>query len=240
MMKVQIGLIGAMQKEIAPYLEWMDCVREERIGPHRLWLGEAFGLSVAVGCCGIGKVNAAMGTQAMLLGCHPGMVLHAGVGGGLMEGLRIGDAVIAKACVQYDVDTTAMGDPLGMISTIDRIDLPCDPQIAGKLLEAARLVLPEASHAILGRVATGDRFLDAGEVKRQIVLDFGAQLCDQESGAVAQVCFVNGVRCGVVRTVSDASDGDHSAEYEQFSDGAAVTAAGVVWKFLEKFGAQFA
>lgn len=240
MQKVQIGLIGAMQKEIAPYLEWMDRVHEEWIGPHRLWLGEAFGLTVAVGCCGIGKVNASMGTQAMLLGCHPGIILHAGVGGGLVDGLRVGDAVVAKDCVQYDVDTTAIGDPLGMISTIDRIELPCDPRISGKLLDAAHEVLPVVSRAVLGRVATGDRFLNDGEIKRRIVRDFDACLCDQESCAVAQVCFVNGVPCGVVRTVSDASDGDHQAEYQQFSDGAAMTAAGIIWKFLEKFGAQFA
>ena len=238
--KVQIGLIGAMQMEIAPYLEWMDCVREEQIGPHRIWFGEAFGLSVAVCCCGIGKVNAAMSTQAMLLGCQPQIVLHAGVGGGLMEGLCVGDAVIAKDCVQYDVDTTALGDPLGMISTINRIELPCDPRISGTLLAAAREVLPKISHAVLGRVATGDRFLNDGENKRRIVRDFDACLCDQESCAVAQVCFVNGVPCGVVRMVSDASNGAHQAEYQQFADGAAKTAAGIIWKFLEKFGTQFA
>ena len=240
MREVQIGLIGAMQKEIAPYLEWMDGTEEVRVGPHRFWLGEAFGLSVAVGCCGIGKVNAAMGTQAMLLGCRPGMVLHAGVGGALVDGLRVGDAVVACDCVQYDVDTTAIGDPLGMISTIDRIELPCDPLISGTLLTAAREVLPEVNRAVLGRIATGDRFLGAGEVKRQIVRDFGAQLCDQESCAVAQVCFVNGVPCGVVRMVSDATDGNHQAEYEQFSDCAAATAAGIIWKFLENSSAHFA
>ena len=240
MREVQIGLIGAMQKEIAPYLDWMDSVHREQIGPHQLWLGEAFGLSMAVGCCGIGKVNAAMGTQALLLGVRPGIVLHAGVGGGLVEGLRVGDAVVARDCVQYDVDTTAMGDPLGMISTIDRIELPCDLRIAEGLLASAEETLPAGRRCVLGRVATGDRFLNDGEVKRRIVRDLGAYLCDQESCAVAQVCFVNGVPCGVVRTVSDASDGAHQSEYEQFSDGAALAAAEIIWKFLEKFGAQFA
>ena len=133
-----------------------------------------------------------------------------------------------------------MGGPLGRISTIDRIELPCDPRVAEKLLTAAREVLPEGNRAVLGRVATGDRFLDAGEVKRQIVRDFGAQLCDQESCAVAQVCFVNGVPCGVVRAVSDATDSDHQAEYEQFSDSAAATAAGIIWKYLENSGTHFA
>ena len=52
--------------------------------------------------------------------------------------------------------------------------------------------------------------------------------------------FVNGVPCSVVRMVSDASNGAHQAEYQQFADGAAKTAAGIIWKFLEKFGAQFA
>lgn len=235
-----MGVIGAMPAEVAPFLDKMDAVREDHVGALRFWLGEAAGVPLVVGCCGVGKVNAAMGAQAMIQKYAPSMILHVGVGGGLRRELNILDVVIAEDCVEYDVDTTALGDPLGMISTIDRISLPCDAEISGALLDAAAKSMPEGSKAILGRVATGDRFLTRGAEKQGIVRDFGAWLCDQESGAIAQVCYVNKVPCGVVRAVSDASDGAHDAEFERYSGRAASVAAGVVWKFLENFRERFA
>lgn len=236
----RIGLIGAMPVEVAPFLERMRPRREERIGPFRFWLGEGAGVPLAVGCCGVGKVNAALGAQAMIQGFCPTAILHAGVGGGLQEGLNICDAVVAKDCVQYDVDTTALGDPLGMISTVERVDLPCDGRIAEALLDAAGESMPRGRKVMLGRIATGDRFLTSAAEKKRIVRDFGACLCDQESGAIAQACYVGGVPCGVVRAVSDASDGAHQEEFKQYSGQAASVAADVVWKFLEKFGKRFA
>lgn len=238
--KRRIGLIGAMPSEVAPFLDRMSAKREDQIGPFRFWLGEMEDFALTVGCCGVGKVNAAMGAQAMIQGYAPSMVLHAGVGGGLVNELGICDAVVARDCVQYDVDTTALGDPLGMVSTVERIDLPCDAQIAEALLDASRESMPEGRKAVLGRVATGDRFLTHASEKQAIVRDFGAWLCDQESCAIAQVCYVNGVPCGVVRAVSDASDGAHHEEFKQYFGQAASVAAGIVWKFLEKFGQQFA
>ena len=60
--------------------------------------------------------------------------------------------------------------------------------------------------------------------------------CDQESAAIAQVCFVHNVPCGVVRAVSDATDGAHGDEFKVYAPRAAEIAAGIVWRFLEKFG----
>lgn len=235
MSEVQIGLIGAMDMEIAPYLQWMSDVREEHAGAYRFWLGEAFGLSIAVCRCGIGKVNAAMGAQAMLQRFAPRFVLHTGVCGSLTSTLSIGDVLVAEDCVQYDVDTTATGDPIGMVSTLDRVEFPCDARANAAILDAADPRL----HVRTGRASTGDRFLTRAEDKRWIVETFGALTCDQESCAIAQVCFVHGVPCAVIRAVSDATDQAHGDEYETFAPRAATVAASVAWKFLEKSGTQF-
>ena len=118
MQERRIALVGAMPMEVEPYLTRIGDARREECGPFVFHLGTACGVPVAVLCCGIGKVNAAMAVQALIGRLAPGLVLHSGVGGSLTAGLGLLDALIARDCVQYDVDTTALGDPPGMISTI--------------------------------------------------------------------------------------------------------------------------
>lgn len=228
----RIAWVGAMQMEIAPFLEWMGPSVRESAGPHEFVLGKASGIEMVVLRCGVGKVNAAMAVQALIDRYAPDCVIHTGVGGALSAELSVGDVVIARDCVQYDVDTTALGDPLGFVSTVERVDFPCDAALADGLARACRS-LGAPVRARMGRVATGDRFLTDADQKRAIASTFGALSCDQESCAVAQVCWTHAVPFAVVRAISDASDGEHAAEYGQFAPRAARIAASVGWKFLE-------
>ncbi len=68
-----------------------------------------------------GKVNAAVCAQTMILNYAPESVINTGVAGSLSNTLDIGDVVVADYVVQGDVDTTALGDPPGFISTVDII-----------------------------------------------------------------------------------------------------------------------
>ena len=157
-----VALVGAMPMEVAPYLQRMQDVRCEDLGPFAFHCGTAFGVPVVAMQCGVGKVNAAMAAQALIERCAPALVLHTGVGGSLTGALGLLDALIARDCVQYDVDTTALGDPPGMISTIERVSLPCDAGVAAGLLDAAAAC---GIRALPGRAATGDRFLTAAAEK---------------------------------------------------------------------------
>ena len=65
---------------------------------------------------GIGKVNAAMSAQFVIDRHRPDWIVNAGVAGSFLD-LPIGTVVLAKGFVQHDVDTTAMGDPIGISST---------------------------------------------------------------------------------------------------------------------------
>lgn len=231
MQEKRIALVGAMPMEVAPYIDRLRDVRRERRGPFEFYFGTAFGAPAAAMCCGVGKVNAAMATQALIDRFAPTLALHSGVGGSLTGALGLLDALVARDCVQYDVDTTALGDPPGMISTVERVSLPCDAAVAEGLLAAAGKA---GVRARAGRVATGDRFLSSAAEKRVVAEAFGALTCDQESAAFAQVCLVNGVPCGVVRAVSDATDGAHGDEFRRYAPRAAEAAAAIVWRFLEE------
>ena len=60
----------------------------------------------------------------MILRYRPRLVINTGVAGGMGKGIKIGDIVVADAVVQHDMDTSAMGDPKGLIPGIDRIQIP--------------------------------------------------------------------------------------------------------------------
>ena len=161
-----------------------------------------------------------------------------GEDGALVKGLDVGDIVVAGDCVQYDVDTTALGDPPGFVSTVRKITFPCDRDAVRGILAAADRMRRKGRRVIEGRVATGDRFLTRAEEKQEIVREFGAFLCDQESCAIAQVCHVHGTPCAVIRAVSDASDGQHASEYENHAPLAAKNAAELAWKYLENLNGK--
>lgn len=105
-------------------------------------------------CCagGVSKVNAAMAAEILCLKYGVDMIVNAGVAGCLTE-LPTGSLVVAEDFVQHDVDTSAIGDPVGLVSTVNRVSFPTwKPERCVELLAAL------GRKAALGRVATGDWF----------------------------------------------------------------------------------
>jgi adenosylhomocysteine nucleosidase len=111
------------------------------------------------------------------------------------------------------MDTSPIGDPVGLVSGINRIWFETD--------ESAREVLMKSGKELglsvkLGSIATGDRFVATNDVKKYIVDTFGASVCEMEGGAIAQVAFVNKTPFVVVRAISDSADGEASMDYPTF------------------------
>ena len=132
-----IGIIGAMDAEVNLLTEQMEEIREEKIGFARFYVGKMFGKECVVGRCGVGKVHAAMCAQSMILHYAPEVIVNIGVAGALVDELKIGDIVVAKAAVQHDMDTTPVGDPMGLISGINIVYIPTDDAVTEKLMQAA-------------------------------------------------------------------------------------------------------
>ena len=83
-------------------------------------------------CGGVGKVNAAMCAQILCRHYRADLILNSGVAGCLTD-LPIGALVLAEDFVQHDVDTTAVGDPIGLVSTVNTVTFPTwDPSAAGR------------------------------------------------------------------------------------------------------------
>ena len=151
-----------------------------------------------IACCGgVGKVNAAMAPQLLITLYRPDVILNAGVAG-CFEEVPIGTLVLAEGFVQHDVDTTGVGDPVGLVSTVKQITFPTSDFAAAKAA-MDKVGLPYRT----GLVATGDWFAVPCQRTQWLADTFHPLLCEMEGCAVAQVCMRNGVKCMAIKSVSD-------------------------------------
>ncbi len=230
-MNDMIGIIGAMSVEVEALKGAMTDKTLERISGIDFVRGMLCGKEVVVAQCGIGKVFAAMAAQTMILRFGVDAVINTGVAGTLTDKLGIADVAISTACVQHDMDTSAIGDPVGLISGINVIELPADRAL-GECV--ARIAGELGINSLLGVIASGDQFVSSAEQKRYITDNFGAIACEMEGAAIAQVCYVNGVRYVVIRAISDSADGSAHMDYGEFVKLAAENSAGLLEALLKK------
>ncbi len=220
-----IGIIGAMAAEVEALLAAMQEKKVEEFSGLAFHSGTLEGVACVVAECGPGKVNAAVCAQTMVLRYSPRLVINVGVAGGVGPQVHIGDLVVAAACVQYDFDTTAMGDPLGTLfirhasgENEDILLLPCCEEAAGLLLEEARSIYGGAH---FGVICTGDVFVADAEKNQFLQEKFEAHAVEMEGGAIAQVCYMNSVPCAVLRAISDCANDDSPMDFPAFTKMAA-------------------
>ena len=226
-----IGILCAMEREIEELLENTQVEEKRRLCGYEFVVGTLRGRQVVLCKCGVGKVNAAVCTQTMVLTWQLRLIINSGVAGALKEPFEVGDVCVATDLVQYDVDTSALGDAPGFVSTVNKTSFRCAEWAVDGLLQAGRGL--EGVRVLPGRIATGDRFVEDPETKNRIVRLFDAAAVEMEGGAIAQVCYINGVDCAVIRAISDASNGRHAAEYQESMPLAAHVSACIVMRFLE-------
>ena len=224
-----VGIICAMKKEADGIISAMEDVRNESVSGIDFNIGRIGKRSCVVAVCGIGKVFAALCAQTMILKYDPCLIINSGVAGGLSPELKICDIAIATALVQHDMDTSALGDPKGLISGINIIELPCDEGNASLLKKCAE---NEGIHVVSGIIASGDRFISEDSDKAFIRDTFGAVACEMEGAAVGQVCYVNAVPCCVMRAISDGGDDNAKMDYPTFAKIAAEQAVKVILNYL--------
>lgn len=226
-----VGIIGAMHIEVETIKSLMENKSSETVSGVEYVKGTLHGKEIVIAVCGIGKVAAAMCTQTMILKYAPDCVINTGVGGSLSTKLAIGDIAVAESLVQHDMDTSALGDPIGLISGINIVNIPADEKVVSILEKGIETL--ENIKAVKGVIASGDQFIASGEKKKFLTENFNAIVCEMEGASIAQVCYTNGVPFGVVRAVSDCADGSSHMEYKEFLPIAAANAAKLIEYFVQ-------
>lgn len=206
-----IGLAYAMDTELASLLAQAGERPLETVNGVSFYEIEP-GIIACAG--GIGKVNAAMAAQLFLDRYRPDWVLNAGVAGSFRD-LPVGTIVVADGFLQHDVDTSAIGDPVGFVSTVNTLRFPTVSEPLCRCLDALQVPY------LTGTVATGDAFMVKGERADWIARTFDPMLCEMEGGAIAQVCLRNGVHFSALKSVSDRLCSENSPQ-EYFNFGEAM------------------
>lgn len=231
-MKVDIGIIGAMSEEVEGLIAKLSDTVSEEVGMLKFYTGELLGKRVAIAKCGVGKVFAAICAEAMIIKYSPSLIINTGVGGALAVGIHTSDTVIADRLCQYDMDTSPLGDPKGLISGINKIYFDADARAVEILKKSAEKL---SLRFKVGTVASGDKFVADRTDKERIVSEFGAIACEMEGAAIAHTAFVNGTPFAVVRAISDSADGDATMDYPTFLPIAAKNSTALTLELVSNY-----
>lgn len=197
---MKIGLIIAMDSE---YRKFCDLLGGDsgRLGDNEIVLSR----------CGIGKVNAAVGTMRLMDEHCPDCIISSGVAGGIDRSLDVMDIVVADETAYHDVwcgDGNEKGQVQGLPPRFKSDERLCVAALNGC-----------GSNVKHGLTCTGDQFITSKEALAKIKADFPEALAvDMESAAIAQVCYLRKVPFMSLRIVSDTPGAtpDHFAQYMDF------------------------
>ena len=214
---MKIGIIVAMEKELH---QLQSLFSEDQ---------------VIVRQCGIGKVNAALGTAQLIAEHRPDVIISSGCAGGNGDEVQVRDVVVSAELCYHDVycgtaidGSTQYGQVQGMPARY-----AADPM----LLDMARQLRAKAPDVGIheGLIVTGDWFVDSKEKMRQIVSHFPeAKAVDMESAAIAQTCYKLGVPFISYRVISDIPLRDTNAsQYHDFWNQVADTSFLTTRHFVE-------
>lgn len=224
---MKLGIIGAMDVEVAALKEIMNDRTERTIAGSVYCEGILEGLPAVVVQCGVGKVNAALCVQALCDCFGVTHVVNTGVAGSLNADLDIGDFVISTDAMYHDFDCHVLNSnyPVGQVPGMSVRAFPADEHLKALALAAAESVC--SGHAHLGRVASGDQFVCQKELKERIISDTGAMCTEMEGAAIAHGACRNGIPFVIIRAISDKADDSAQMDYPTFEAMAAKRCAQV-------------
>ena len=225
------GIVAAMQQELSAVLARLPDEQRQRVAGRDFWVGHWHGHEVVAVLSRVGKVAAATTAAALIERFGVDRIVFTGTAGGLAEGVRLGDLVVADAFMQHDMDASPLC-PRWELPGYGRADVACDPALSTLLLQAAQDFLlvtsqenqPDsaaAAQAHHGLVVSGDRFIataQASNTLRRELQEAGHTVLavEMEGAAVAQVCADYQVPFAAMRTISDRADDDAHVDFTRF------------------------
>lgn len=210
-----IGIIGAMEEEVAALKEDMDIQETVEQASMVFCKGKLCGKDVVVVRSGIGKVNAGICAQILVDRFRADMLINTGIAGSLDARIDIGDMVISTDALHHDMDATIFGDAIGQIPRMDTLAFPADEELVQKAAKANEKANPDI-RTFTGKVASGDQFISSREAKEKIVENFHPLCVEMEGAGIAQAAYLNKVSYVIIRAISDKADNSATLDYPTF------------------------
>ena len=214
-----IGIIGAMEVEVAILKEKMEDVRIIKKASMDFYEGILAGKKVVIVRSGIGKVNAGICAQILADVFSVDAIINTGIAGSLNKNINIGDIVLSTDVVQHDMDATGFGYRKGQIPQMSVFFFNADDNLRRLAAEVCKEVNPDIQ-VFEGRIASGDQFVCDQDVKNRIVSEFSAYATEMEGAAIGQAAYLNEIPFLVVRAISDKADGSAQMDYSEFEKAA--------------------
>lgn len=207
---MKIGIISAVENEIAPFLAALDENRVSVKAGLEIHEGTLAGTEAAVLCCGVCKVNAALAAQVLIDSYAVDTIINAGTAGGMDERLRIFDTAVCDEVVYHDVDPAMLQNYHPHLASVY---FRSDENLLKASRRAAEKLGREGS-VYWGRMATGESFI-TDEGRPEINARFAPLSVDMETAAIAHVCHLNAMPFIAVRSITDTADHSGFGSFEE-------------------------
>lgn len=193
-----IGAIIAMQSEADILLEQMNVEKMATICGKPVHIGTAFGKQLVLVVCGVGKVNAAIGTQLAISEFKVNKLLNFGVAGGLNSDTKLCEVYQISKAVQFDFDLTQLnGTKMGTLDEYSENYLH---------LNKLNLPFPEKN------LGTSDRFNDSKADYELLTKELNADIRDMEGAAIVQTALCSNCPVYSVKAISDVAGSGSTTE----------------------------
>ncbi len=212
---MKIGIIGAMESEVAQLKAVMENVEIKNLSRMEFYEGQLLGKDVVVVRSGVGKVNAACCTEVLAAVFKVDCIINTGIAGSLNAKIDIGDIVLCTDALQHDMEAVAFGYAPGVIPQMKCSTFVADEKMRALAKSLCRSECPDINvHE--GRVVTGDQFIASREKKDFLVSEFSGMCCEMEGAAIAHAAYLNDLPFLIIRAISDKADDSAHVDYPTF------------------------
>ncbi|HEV7669959.1 MAG TPA: 5'-methylthioadenosine/adenosylhomocysteine nucleosidase [Thermoanaerobaculia bacterium] len=254
---IDLAILAALDEEIESLSAQLTEPQAESTGAFSVLRGRLGGCEVLVGRTGIGKVNAALHTQSVILQYRPRAIFFTGVAGSLVPALKVGDLVVATQAIQHDYDLTAFDRTRGFVPigsdvksispeffaraeeilgkpSMDRLQgvsyFETSPALRHLAFRAYDIIARKKPMppALAGAVASGDQFIADFADRERIQRAFGALCVEMEGAAAAHACFLSGTPFLLFRFISDSADGTAAVQFDALAREVAARTADLI------------
>lgn len=225
-----IGIIGAMEQEIALLKQQLQAVETTKISQFEFHRGQLNGCDVVLVQSGIGKVTAAIATTLLIQLFKPSCVINTGSAGGFDPELNVGDIVISTEVRHHDVDVTAFGYEPGQLPRLPAAFTAHPVLIAAAERSISALGFCKTKQ---GLITTGDVFMCDPERIAKTRATFPTMLAvEMEGAAIAQSCFQLETPFVVIRSLSDIAGKESPSSFEAYLEIASKNSCAMVLQLI--------
>ncbi|MCQ4924516.1 5'-methylthioadenosine/adenosylhomocysteine nucleosidase [Tissierella carlieri] len=224
----RIGIIGAMALEIELLKNNININTSKNIAGFDFFLGDIDNKDVIITRCGEGKVNAASCTQILIDRFGVDSIINTGIAGGLHESVKICDVVISSNVTHHDVRKAQMENCFPY-----RECFQADEKLIEFAVEACESHHSENWNYHIGRIVSGESFIQDIEIKKNLLRDYSPHCVEMEGSAIGHVAHINNIPFVVIRSISDNADDEATISYNAFETIAANKSAEIVLSMLQ-------